>query len=217
MKIIFIPFIILTLTACSNFPTNNVAGGYIQAYLAINDYLFPMEAKELYSREQIDNIPYASMLLSIGESSPGLIILETANNNNLTWVSADSVYIVLKHGRIIKVQGLGNNLTGYKSSIYDFAVDEDLTFKSYYSYDSPELNDLEVINRLSYKGLRTVNLFIGKKPLYLFEETIVNDYLGWKKTNFYWVDKEGFVWKSIQHVSPKLPSIQYEVTKKPVM
>lgn len=206
---------VLTLTACSNFPTNNVAGGYMQAYVAINDYLFPMEAKELYSREQIDNIPYASMLLSIGESSPGLIILESVNNNNLTWVSADSVYIVIKQGRIVRVQGLGNNLIGYKSSTYDFVRDKDLTFKSYYSYDSPELNNLEVVNRLSYKGLSTVDLFMGKKNLYLFEETIVNYYLGWKETNSYWVDKEGFVWKSIQHVSPKLPSIQYEVTKKP--
>ena len=44
-----------------------------------------------------------------------------------------------------------------------------------------------------------------------------NKYLGWKVKNRFWYDSEAFIWKSEQHLSPKLPLIQIEVTKKPAM
>jgi hypothetical protein len=46
-------------------------------------------------------------------------------------------------------------------------------------------------------------------------ETVRNNYLGWKFSNFYWVDKDFFVWKSDQIVNPKIPVFHIEVTKKP--
>ena len=40
-------------------------------------------------------------------------------------------------------------------------------------------------------------------------------FLGWEVENSYWVDDKGFVWKSEQFISPKLPSFSVEITKKP--
>ena len=37
------------------------------------------------------------------------------------------------------------------------------------------------------------------------------------KENKYWVDDSNFVWKSIQSISPRLPKIYIEVTKKASM
>ena len=53
--------------------------------------------------------------------------------------------------------------------------------------------------------------------LSLIEEDLKNEYLGWSVTNKYWLDDEGYVWKSIQHISPKLPPFIIEVTKKPAL
>ena len=45
-------------------------------------------------------------------------------------------------------------------------------------------------------------------------ETITNNDT-WKVINRYWIDSEGYIWKSEQNISPKLPIIRIEVTKKP--
>ena len=60
---------------------------------------------------------------------------------------------------------------------------------------------------------------LGKdRKVLLFEEKVQNEYLGWKISNLYWVDYEdGFVWKSSQHISPKLPEFKIEITKKPAI
>ena len=51
--------------------------------------------------------------------------------------------------------------------------------------------------------------------LQLYTETKVNKYIGWNSENKYWVDEDFFVWKSVQNISPKIPKIIIEVTKKP--
>ena len=55
----------------------------------------------------------------------------------------------------------------------------------------------------------------GKKNLKLVEEEIINIQLGWKVLNRYWLDENGFIWKSDQFISPRLPKFEIEVTKKP--
>ena len=55
----------------------------------------------------------------------------------------------------------------------------------------------------------------GDKNLQLIEERIYASDIAWKEINKYWLDDENFVWKSIQHISPKLPPIRLEITKKP--
>jgi len=201
---------------CSSIPNNNIAGGYIEAYKSITAYFMPSQAADIFTIQQIQNIPYASMLLTIGKGSPGLVILESKVVNNNTWVSADGIYFMLNRGRIVKVQGLENNLVDFRSSLEDITAVNNNIYKSYYSFDNPELYNLEVSNNILYQGEEIVDLFIGKKKLYLYKETIENDFLAWKEDNFFWVDDDGFVWKSIQHISPLLPPIKYEVTKKPI-
>jgi hypothetical protein len=62
-------------------------------------------------------------------------------------------------------------------------------------------------------GKKEVSLLNGKMMLNLIEEVTFNKYLGWEVSNLYWMDDEGFIWKSEQNISPKLPTIYIEVTK----
>ena len=86
---------------------------------------------------------------------------------------------------------------------------------NYYSYENPVLNLLEVKTLVTRIGVESVELITGQKDLILFEEVVENEYLGWKRLNKFWVDDSGFVWKSEQHISPKLPKFVIEITKKP--
>ena len=38
------------------------------------------------------------------------MILESINDDDYSWVSADGVYLVINNGKIIKTHGLNNNL-----------------------------------------------------------------------------------------------------------
>jgi hypothetical protein len=218
-KILSFFSILLLLYGCSIIDTKNIAPGYVEAFKTINSLLFGSN-NNLITSELIDKIPYASSILKIGKGAPGLIILESLDGEKQTWVSADSVFIIMVDGRIIKTSGLINNLTRYASPFrknvpLSFYVNNDPI--SYYSYDLPLLIDLKVKSRIKMVGKEKVTLINQEKTLMLIEEYIENEYLGWKVTNKFWVDDNNFVWKSVQHISPKLPPFYIEVTKKPAL
>lgn len=212
---LIIPIIASTIS-CSYL--NNIAPGYSAAIETI--VLFYKGHENKITKEIVDSIPYSSALLRIGNGPFGLIILESKSSNIETWVSADNVYLKIEEGKIIETAGLTNNLTNYVRNDFElFNLDDtqDRNFISYYSYDEPELNNLEVKSKLLFIGEEEVDLLIGKRKLFLFHESIFNEYLNWHAKNKYWVDKEGFVWKSQQHLSTKLPPIEIEITKKPAL
>ena len=103
------------IASCSNFPVNNIAPGYQEAFKTISNYIFDNE-ESIITRELIEGIPYASSSLKIGEGPTGLIILESKLGNKYTWVSADGVYLVIENGRVIQTAGLGNNLINLEDS-----------------------------------------------------------------------------------------------------
>tara|TARA_B100001093_G_scaffold495261_1_gene539534 strand:- start:223 stop:849 length:627 start_codon:yes stop_codon:yes gene_type:complete len=207
------------MTSCSYIDPNRIAPGYVLAYNSIKSAILGSENTNI-TPEIIKSIPYASLLVRIGNGPYGLMILQSIQENTTTWVSADGVYFVISNGRIIKTKGLDNNLiktiTPYLFHSEEFlrsSVIEDLKF--YYSYDKPFLANLEV--QASYKigEESSHSLLTNNIDLLLITEKLKNDDINWRKENKYWVDEDGFIWKSEQHISPKIPKIYIEVTKKP--
>ena len=209
--------ILILLSGCASIQVNNIAPGYLETFQSFKNALIGFEDNTI-TRELVDNIPYASMTLKIGKGPKGLMILESIKGSRNTWISADSIYLVVSNGRIIKTEGLENDLKSIIIPNFSFkeVIDGSLTgFNAYYSYTNPELNNLEL--NFSYNVLKKEKITILERTreLVLVEEKITNDYLGWNFINQYWVDKNFFVWKSIQTLSPKVPEFNIEVTKKP--
>ena len=215
MKVTIKLGLLLFITSCASIDTTNIAPGYVQAFVSIKQIILGYE--ENIKPEVINNIPYASMLVKIGRGPTALMILEKINQDEYTWVSADGVYLVIKNGRIIKTSGLSNNLkeklTTFKNWKRDLIHTKD--FISYYSFNQPELNNLKVNSSFYFQEIETVELIFGPKDLKLIEEYIESDEVGWFATNKYWIDRDDYVWKSVQHISPRLPAFYIEVTKKP--
>lgn len=207
--------LIILICSCASIDTNKVAPGYIEAFNSIKNYVIGFE--NVIEPEIINNIPYASILVKIGKGPEALMILQNINNEDYVWVSADGVYLVTNNGKIIQTYGLINNLKEKLSSSLNWDEDlyENKEFISYNSYNPPALNNLKVISQYTNKGKENVELTFGNKNLSLIEEKISSKEVGWSELNLYWVDENNFVWKSIQHISPKLPEIYIEVTKKP--
>lgn len=205
---------VIFLSSCSALSMNNIAPGYGEAYIALKNALVGYEDSAI-TPQVISKIPYASALIQIGKGPKALMILESKSSTDLTWVTADGIYIVTKNGKVIKTSGLINNLSeSIKSFNSDNFLNENIKFY-YYSYDKPLLNNLKIKSVYSFKGKETVTLFNRKEELILIEESISNEYLGWSQVNKFWIDKDNFIWKSEQYISPKLPKLIIEVTKKP--
>ena len=212
-KFPFLILLILLSYGCSSIGgSSNIAPGYLDALKLVKNYFYE-EDNSVLNRELINDIPYASMKLKIGKGPTGLLILEEKKQNKEYWVSADSIYVVINKGRIIQTSGLSNNIT--RSTAADIPLNKENKYSYLNNYDKPKLNSFKLDATLTKGPIETIELINGKKSLTLFVEIIKNDYIGWKVTNKYWVDENGFVWKSIQHISPKLPPIYIEVTKKP--
>ena len=216
MKKIISSFSIVFLVSCSSLNNGNIAPGYFQAFESISNFIFGYENQ--IDPQIIENIPFASIKVRIGNGPEALMILQSVNGDEYTWVSADEVYLIIKNGKIIKTSGLPNNLFENLTSFrgWEDILDKDEEFISYFSFRNPELNNLEVSSKYSYEGKTELQLTFDNKELLLINEKILANSIAWKKTNSYWLDENNFTWKSIQHISPKLPPIYYEVTKKPL-
>ncbi len=217
IKLRYISLIIslILFGSCASIDTNKVAPGYVEAFTAIKNLITGVE--NAIQPDVIEKIPYASILVKIGKGPEALMILENINNEDYLWVSADGVYLITNNGKIIQTYGLINNLKEKLSPSLNWEEDiyENKEFISYNSYNPPALNNLKVISKYTYKGKENTELMFSNKNLNLIEEKISSNEIGWSETNFYWVDENNFVWKSIQNISPKLPEIYIEVTKKP--
>ena len=202
---------------CSSFPINNIAPGYIDTFRSIKNAVTGYES-DFITRELIDNIPYASITLEIGKGPKGLLILESIENDKFYWISADSIYLVIKDGRIIKTEGLNNNLREViypRTNFKKILTNKSEQFNMYYSFTNPELNNLELEVNYRVLGNEQIEILNKYMDLTLVEEEVSNRKLGWKFINKYWLDENYFVWKSRQYINPLIPVFNIEVTKKP--
>tara|TARA_Y100000748_G_scaffold273642_1_gene248273 strand:- start:1509 stop:2171 length:663 start_codon:yes stop_codon:yes gene_type:complete len=214
-KNIVLLLIISVLYSCSTVPMNT------QTYKLVYAGIFGYEDIDLDS-SYIEQLPYSSMKVKIGKGPGGLAILESMNEDKETWVTSDEIFLIIKGGRIIGSYGLvETNLVDYQSKDPNFKLfidSKQKEFTSYrvLSYDNPEALNVRFKVITTYKGVEQITILNYARELVLIEETIQNDYLNWKTTNKFWVDKDsGFVWKSIQTYAPNLPNFKLEVTKRP--
>ena len=135
---IFITIILqVILLACSSTNSQRISPAFNNALNTIQGALFGYP-DPLFTREIINNIPYASAILKIGKGSSGLIILESVSSTKSTWVSKDKVFIVIEGGRIIQTEGLVNNLTSFVRPDISFKefIDNPTSFTSFFVYYS---------------------------------------------------------------------------------
>ena len=216
MKSFCVFLLTFLISSCASIDTSRIAPGYSEAFKNIKQYF--LGAENEIELDVIASIPYASMLVRIGNGPTALMILESKKDEEYTWVSADGVYLVLKNGRIVKTSGLINNLRDNFTTNKKWEDDlyNKQKFVSYYSFTQPTLNNLKVTSSYEKGEEQDIELLVGKKRLRIIKEELFSDDVAWYETNLYWVDKSNFVWKSVQSISPRLPEIYFEVTKKPL-
>jgi len=162
--------------------------------------------------------PHASIGVRIGDSSETMLILASNDDDRYLWTSDARIAITTENGRIIRTAGLGHDLGSFE--LQRQSTEQDGTVRLLWNADFPELGLYSVPVTCSGRvtGEETIEI-LGKAILTSrSDESCVADHdkLDWSFTNTFWRDPQsGLVWRSIQHVNPRLDSIEIETLRPP--
>ena len=169
--------------------------------------------------EEIEAVPYASAYLKIGSQKQVFVVLAFAESNPLTgqtqlkWVSADKAMVVTENGHIVKTIGLQTtNLAGvygdvpaYSKSSVQYALSYDWSKQYRYGFQAQ-------VER-SRQGKDRVTTPISSTETDVYTELVTFPSLEESVENTYWVDSEGQVVKTRQHLGPKMVPVELTILK----
>ena len=207
----FLPLMFLLLTSCTR--------GSIYEELFHNLSTIIFDAKDL-SIEEVEKVPYASKQARIGRSKNSLIVLEEVNNDILKWTTSNFVKVYTKENYVIKLTGLGNELSNIdldklhpaNTKNFDDILSKELV--SFYTFNFPNLFRLPVKTVFSLEGYEEINVLGKNLKCKIYKEESLENLINWKFENYFWVSEDSEIIKSSQFFSPKNPQINLLTTKK---
>ena len=168
--------------------------------------------------EEAAAVPYASMGLSVGGSTQTMLILASDEYGQRMWTSSARITVTTQNGRIMRTAGLGHNLHAYNLRMepqkdggrFDVHLEADLPSLGLY------MIKIDCEDRPA--GEETITI-LGKDihTRRIEERCVANrSQIDWSFRNTYWVaPASGLVWRSIQHVSPRIEALELETLRPP--
>ncbi|WP_421201666.1 YjbF family lipoprotein [Aeromonas enteropelogenes] len=199
---------LLSLTGCSN--TASVTSETIK-------YAFWGADDITVTATQVAQLPYASAYLKIGDNPRVFVVLAYVNGDELSWLTADRVMIVTRHGRIIKTVGMENDLVLSKSGSADplsVAATSTASWQAMTEWEHGYLSGYQLDGTLVRSGQEELDLVTRRVVADRFEETVTMtpDMDSW--TNQFWRDPlTGQVVKTRQQLGPGLPVVELTILK----
>ncbi len=162
-------------------------------------------------------IPYATLGVRIGDEPEHLVVLATDSGGERLWTSAARVALTTRGGRIVSTAGLAQNL-GALSMGTVFEADWRTAQHVTLTVDFPDLGFYAVsidCNDVP-AGDDPISILGVTLSTFRVDETCESKQLDWKFTNTYWVSStSNRVWRSVQHIHPKLDAIEIELLRPP--
>ena len=156
----------------------------------------------------------------MGRSGRVIMILGRYDGPDLHWISADYVAVATRKGRIVKVSGLPETL---KNTIYNESDpigerarqwNAPITTRRFVDIEPGAHYGVTIASRIEQIGVEEIEILGHRYQTILLRESAYAAQLDWSFENYFWLDTEtGFVWKSIQHITPTLPPFEIEILK----
>ena len=197
---------------------SSCAGGdiYSELFMTIDNLI--SSPKDI-SAERINSIPYASLQVRLGRGQNTLMVLEEDNQGILKWTSSNLIKIYTKNGFIKKFKGWDNELDYvdldklHPIEVGNFELQKEI-YTSFYTFNNPKLFRLPVKTKISFVRDEKLQILDTTHNTRVFEEVSTENLISWKFKNYYWIDTNGVMLKSIQNFTPKNPEIRILYTKK---
>ena len=181
------------------------------------------EPQSIITRELIDAIPYASIIVQVGvDGLRGLLIMAYDHNPEFHWVSADHALLVTHSGRITKTVGFKSNLGHTETVTQDYLANLSSTDRPIDL--SPVIRRLDFADEARFgvhvectmteKSAETLTIEAQTYQTSKFTETCQARDLNWHVNNTYWVEHNtDRLVASIQHTTPASPPLIIEAGK----
>lgn len=194
---IVLPMLLL-LTGCGN------DGVWANARDIVTSGISFGKAEIPHTREEVNEIPYASIAAQLESTTPALMILGYVDGSRLQWISSNEVSLSTSAGRIVHTVGFEEDISYLEvvgqdylgSNTQDYTVTKSYQIKM--ETKNPNISS-ELLNcEVRYKDDEVIEILDISYETHILEEKCSSTE-GWKVDNLYWVDKEdGFVWRSRQ-------------------
>lgn len=215
---------LLGLAACSNDGTNGaeLVSGFVLDEFApgiLGAELPEAPAREL-TRAELDQIPFATIALSVEDSPRAFVVPLADNGGYLTYMDATRRGIVMQGGAIVGTLGLGIDLNGVRNAANDPVAQPrplaDWPGQVYrnYQYKLRDGKDYAISLTCVFERVARERIEIIERrfDVVRIAETCTNR--ARKVVNQHWVDPEtGFIWKTTQWVSPQQPQLTVEIIR----
>lgn len=169
------------------------------------------------TRERAEAVPYASAVVRLGSRRPAFLVLHSAQNGRLIWLSADRVAIVTEGGRVVGTAGLGEALTDTR--FRDGAPPKPLGLGRH-------LRLLDVAPNVWGLPVSCTGRALGPETITVLEiphetERVAESCSGRDGTRFtdrFWVGVEdGQIWRAEQWIGEDRPTLTFELVRPPTM
>jgi group 4 capsule polysaccharide lipoprotein GfcB/YjbF len=172
-------------------------------------------------RDEAAQIPFASIAVRSDKGPQLLLVLATDTAGDLLWTSAARIALVTRAGRIVKTAGFSDNLAATRFLSDDpLATPNGAVMQSSRIIDLPDAGSysVPVTSTYSIENIETIEILGTSLRTIPMIETNYCPALNWTFQNRFWRDPDtAFVWRSMQTVSPKGPTLTVEVLRPPAI
>ncbi|MBN3081190.1 YjbF family lipoprotein [Pectobacterium jejuense] len=210
-SLLAIPFLSILLVGCSQ-NMSSVGKTFKLAFVGQDD--------THVTAKQVANTPYASAYLKVGKAPQAFVVLAFAEQNQLKWIGADKNMVATQHGRLVKTQGFGEDITYVDNLQQDpltiglLKASTPMTWQSRVEWAQVFRGGYETRSVFQARGKETVKILDTSRELLRFDEQVTVPALNESYTNSYWLDPtNGNVIQSQQYMGPDMALVKFTVLK----
>ncbi|MDQ0431048.1 hypothetical protein ABIC12_002973 [Pantoea agglomerans] len=159
-------------------------------------------------RAKVDQVPYASMALTVADGPQAFIVLAWDEDNTQKWLTADAKMIATRSGRLIKTLGFSANLLSLESNIQDpleapLTIQEGQQWHAQARWEDTGFHAANIISRFHWADSQDFTVLGVTHRYRVLEETVTAETDGATWQQHYWVDpKSGRIVHSKQVLYP---------------
>lgn len=162
----------------------------------------------LIDRVKVDQVPYASMALTVADGPQAFIVLAWDEDNTQKWLTADAKMIATRGGRLIKTLGFSDDLLSLESNAPDplaapLTIQEGQQWHAQARWQDSGFHAADVTSRFHWAGSQDFTVLGVTRSYRVLEEVVtsVTDGATWHQQ--YWVDPQsGHIVHSKQILHP---------------
>ena len=171
------------------------------------------------SPEYVARLPYATLGARIGRGQRSLLVLGRYDGDDRHWISADRAAVVTRNGRLTRLFGIGTDLRD------THGIDDDPVAASTFAFEGLHRRTVDlgpagqfgipIESTFTVRRRETIEILDRQHDTLVVSEENRSQVVRWTFTNTFWLDFDtGYVWRSVQHFAPEMPSIEMEIYKR---